>query len=132
MLTSVLVQLKSANVGGFCSFPDNELSQINSVPGIQNSEELAVLNHMPESEHYGKYNGIFSTNYSEYITSDTINLPQIQDEARRLQEQYTKDAIFLEAASQKMHRELRQKIKVLKNICKEFNCDDLLLNMFCD
>lgn len=95
------------------AFPDNELSQINSVPGIQNSEELAVLNHMPESEHYGKYNGIFSTNYSEYITSDTINLPQIQDEARRLQEQYTKDAIFLEAASQKMHRELRDRKSVV-------------------
>jgi len=102
--------LKTAQRG----FLDNDTSYINSAPGIQNMEELVVSNHKPEVDQFGKYHKVFPTKYSKYTNSETIRLPQIQDEARRLQEQYTKDRMFSEAATQN----LRYKVTVLKNIIK--------------
>jgi hypothetical protein len=98
--------------------PENELSQINSVTDIQNKEKILGLNHKPESEQCGKCDGMFGTKYSKYSTSETIGLSQIQDEARRLQEQYAKEMIFSDAASSNMQK-FRQKMKVLKILASQ-------------
>lgn len=98
--------------------PENELSQINSVTDIQNREKILGLNHKPESEQCGKCDGMLGTKYSKYSTSETIGLSQIQDEARRLQEQYAKELIFSDAASSNVQK-FRQKMKVLKILASQ-------------